>query len=68
MAIVHDRCQRSSYSRGLEENIGILMSKLQDLLNDYEQQWMENDHCLHFSCPVQNKGQRGRPRYVVPEV
>ena len=43
------------------------MSKLQDLLNDYEQQWTENDHSLHFSCPVQNEVQRGRPRYVVPE-
>ena len=67
LAILHDRCQRSSYNRGLEENIGILMLKLQDLLNDYEQQWTENDHSLHFSCPVQNEGRRGRPRYVVPE-
>ena len=25
LAILHDRCQRSSYNRGLEENIGILL-------------------------------------------
>ena len=49
--ILYDRCQSELYDRRLEENIGILVSKLQELLNDYEQ-WVENDNSSHFSCPV----------------
>ena len=31
------------YDRQRQENIGILVTKLQEMLNDYEQQWIEND-------------------------
>ncbi len=67
--ILYDRCQSELYDRRLEENIGILVSKLQELLNDYKQQWVENDNSSHFSCPVEDgqEGRRGRQRYIVPE-
>jgi hypothetical protein len=41
--ILYDRCQGGLYDRQLQKNIGILVSKLQELHNDYEQQSIEND-------------------------
>jgi hypothetical protein len=69
LSILYDRCQGGLYDRQLQENIGILVTNLQELLNDYEQQWIENDTSSHFTCPVEDgqEDRRGRRRYVVPE-
>ena len=66
---LYDRCQGGLYDRQLQENIGISVTNLQELLNDYEQQWIENDTSSHFTCPVEDgqEDRRGRRRYVVPE-
>jgi hypothetical protein len=65
---LYDRCQGGLYDRQLQKNIGILVSKLQELLNDYEQQSIENDDLSHFICHVVNgqENREGRQRYVVP--
>jgi hypothetical protein len=68
--VLHDRCQGGLYDRQLQtKNIGILVSKLQELLvNDYEQQTIENDDSSHVTCPVVDgqENRKGRQRYVVP--
>jgi hypothetical protein len=66
---LYDRCQGGFiYDRQLQKNIGILVSKLQELLNDYEQQSIENDDLSHFTCHVVNgqENRKGRQRHVVP--
>ena len=69
LIILFDRCEGGLYDRQLQENIGVLISKLQELLNEYEQQWIENDDLPHFTCPVEERQDdcSGRRRYVVPE-